>query len=419
MKITDLVPDNKNARRATPRSRQAIKESLEKLGAGRSILLDKNGAVIAGNKTLEAAKAVGLENVITVETTGDDLVAVVRTDIDLDSPEGRELAIADNRTAQFAEWDTEVLSELSAQIDLLPYFNADELKELGVELPTGVGNANAAKQEDAQLLDAADELRKKWNTALGQIWEIPSQKSHGTHRLMCGSSISQEDVALLFAGAEPVLMVTDPPYGVNYDPHWRDDVVGEFGQRQARGDGATNDDTVDWTAAWKLFPGNVAYVWHAGRFTAEVAASLQCADFEIRSQIIWAKQHFALSRGHYHWQHEPCWYATRSGSAEWCGDRTQSTLWSISSLNPAGRKEERVAHGTQKPVECMARPMRNHFTEGYEVYDPFIGSGTSLVAAEQTGRIGYGMEIEPKYVAVALERLANLGLSPKLTRERT
>ena len=235
---------------------------------------------------------------------------------------------------------------------------------------------------------------------------------------MCGSSTSPEDVALLLSDAKPKLMVSDPPYGVNYDPHWRDEVVGEFGQRRARGDGATNDDTVDWTAAWKLFPGNVAYIWHAGRFTAEVAASLQCADFEMRSQIIWAKQHFALSRGHYHWQHEPCWYATRKGSAEWCGDRTQSTLWNISSLNPAGRKEERVAHGTQKPIECMARPMRNHFVEGCEVYDPFLGSGTTLVATEQTGRIGYGMEIEPKYIAVALERLVEIGLEPRLTNAR-
>jgi len=353
--------------------------------------------------------------VIVVESRGDQLIAVQRTDLELDDPAARELAIADNRAAELGlEWNPTVLSELVSDLDLQPFFSDDELKEIGVELSTGgIGDANTGAEAETPP-DEAEQLKEKWHTAVGQLWQIPSAKT-GIHRLMCGSSTSPDDVSLLLKDARPALMVTDPPYGVNYDPHWRDEVVGEFGQRRARGDGATNDDTVDWVAAWKLFPGNVAYVWHAGRFTAEVATSLQCAEFEIRSQIIWAKQHFALSRGHYHWQHEPCWYAVREGSAGWCGDRTQSTLWNISSLNPAGRKEERVAHGTQKPIECMARPMRNHFTDGCEVYDPFLGSGTTLVAAEQTGRIGYGMEIEPKYVAVALERLANLGLTPRLT----
>lgn len=294
--IKDLIPDNKNANRGTDRGRQAVRDSLENLGAGRSILIDRKGRVIAGNKTLEGAKAAGLEDVIVIQTDGSKIVAVQRTDLELDDPVARELAVADNRTAQLGlEWDPAVLTELSSDFDLLPYFDEDELKELGVEISAGLGDANAAAEEEEQLADEADQLREKWKTAVGQIWEIPSAKSSGTHRLMCGSSTSPEDVALLLSDAKPKLMVSDPPYGVNYDPHWRDEVVGEFGQRRARGDGATNDDTVDWTAAWKLFPGNVAYIWHAGRFTAEVAASLQCADFEMRSQIIWAKQHFALS----------------------------------------------------------------------------------------------------------------------------
>jgi len=165
---------------------------------------------------------------------------------------------------------------------------------------------------------------------------------------------------------------------------------------------------MDWSDAWKLLPCSVAYVWHAGRYGVPAIESLEATGFEIRSQIIWRKTHFVISRGHYHWQHEPCWYAVRKGAkAQWIGDRSQSTVWDIALVaDDRGDK----GHGTQKPVECMARPIRNH--EG-NVADPFLGSGTSVVAAEQEGRICYGMEIAEKYVAVTLERLTTLGLEPK------
>ena len=136
------------------------------------------------------------------------------------------------------------------------------------------------------------------------------------------------------------------------------------------------------------------------------------AAFEIRSQIIWAKQHFALSRGHYHWQHEPCWYAVRQGMpAKWCGDRKQTTLWEVSNLNPFGGKtsaEGATGHGTQKPVELMRRPLLNHTSHGDLVYDPFLGSGSTLIAAEDMGRVCYGMEIDPVYVDVIVERWQKL-----------
>src|SRR5207302_6941073 len=169
--------------------------------------------------------------------------------------------------------------------------------------------------------------------------------------------------------------------------------------RQRQTGTVVNDQQVDWSAAYGLFPGDVAYVWHAGVHAAEVAVGLESAGFRIRSQIIWAKQHFALSRGNYHWQHEPCWYVVRQGrSARWCGDRKQSTLWEISNLNPFGSgKPSDIAtgHGTQKPVEVMRRPIVNHTERGELVYDPFLGSGSTLVAAEDSGRICYGIEIDP------------------------
>ena len=189
-------------------------------------------------------------------------------------------------------------------------------------------------------------------------------------------------------------MVSDPPYGVDYEPDWR----GRAGvnPNTAKMGRVTNDDRADWREAWALFPGDVAYVWHASRFTSTVQASLEASGFEIRAQIIWAKDRFALSRGHYHWQHEPCWYAVR-GTAHWKGDRSQSTLWNIPSREDRGH-----GHGTQKPVECMRRPMLNNSSPGQAVYEPFCGSGTSIIAAETIGRICHAIEISPAYVDVAM-----------------
>ena len=211
-----------------------------------------------------------------------------------------------------------------------------------------------------------------------------------------------------------MLMVTDPPYGVEYDAGWRNEAMPakndpsrwRDGQGRATGKVA-NDDRADWHDAWVLFPGDVVYVWHAGNKAGEVADGIVRAGFDIRAQIIWAKNQLVIGRGHYHPKHEPCWYAVRKGATgHWVGDRTQTTLWEIDKPH-----KSESGHSTQKPVECMARPLNNH--EG-DVYDPFLGSGTTVVAAEQTGRTCYGMELEPKYVAVTLERLAGMGLEPKL-----
>ena len=162
--------------------------------------------------------------------------------------------------------------------------------------------------------------------------------------------------------------------------------------------------------AYALFPGDVAYVWHASLHSAEVLQSLARCGFEHRAQIIWCKQHFQISRGHYHWQHEPCFYLVRKDrTAHWQGDRTQSTVWMIANRGAFGGQTEdaNTKHGTQKPVECMRRPIVNHTNPGQCVYDPFLGSGTTLIAAESIGRISLCMEIGPSYVDVAVERWQN------------
>jgi DNA modification methylase len=198
-------------------------------------------------------------------------------------------------------------------------------------------------------------------------------------------------------------MVTDPPYGVDYDPGWRkglDTVKRSLGK-------VAHDDRADWREVWSLFPGDVAYVWHSGTQSHVVADSLISKGFTIRAQIVWAKPHFAISRGHYHPQHEPCFYAVRK-TGHWAGDRKQSTVWQIANGTFQGgatkAEDAKTGHGTQKPVECMKRPIENNSTHGQAVYEPFSGSGTTIIAAEMTGRNCHAIEIDPAYIDVAVKR---------------
>jgi DNA modification methylase len=191
-------------------------------------------------------------------------------------------------------------------------------------------------------------------------------------------------------------MVTDPPYGVEYDPTWRHAAGVNNSSRRGK---VKNDERADWAEAWALFPGAIAYVWHGALHATTVAESLVREGFTIRAQIIWAKERLVIGRGDYHWQHEPCWYAVRK-KGNWTGDRKQTTLWSISSRD----QDAETVHGTQKPVECMRRPMLNNSQPGEAIYEPFLGSGTTLIAAESTGRICYATELDPLYVDVAVRR---------------
>lgn len=392
-----IKPDPRNANKGTQRGRGMLEQSLRQYGAGRSVLADKHGTLIAGNKTAEVAAELGLP-VRVIETDGRELVVVQRTDLDLEHDRAAvELGIADNRVGQVSlEWDTEVLAELGAEVDLGQWWSADELAAL-LDTPKPVADDPGAQ------VDRAEELRQKWQTERGQLWQI------GRHRLLCGDSTSTEDVARLLDGAKPLLMATDPPYGVEYDANWRNEAAdkGLIAHADRRVGVVANDDRVDWSAAYELFPGDVAYVWHAMLNATEVDVSISASGFEVRAEIVWSKPRFVISRGHYHAQHESCWYAVRrNATAHWVGDHSQTTLWEIAlDQNTAG------GHSTQKPVECMARPIRNH--EG-DVYDPFVGSGTTIVAAEQEGRAAYALDIEPRYCAVTLERLAGMGLEPRL-----
>ena len=304
----------------------------------------------------------------------------------------RALVIADNRIAENAGWDEELLraelealNELEFDLNLIGFSDA-ELDELldDVEAPALGG---AVEGEDEVPEPPAEPVSEP-----GDLWTL------GNHRLLCGDATVATDVERLLGSVKPLLMVTDPPYGVDYDPGWRNKAGAAATKRTGK---VLNDDRADWREAWALFPGDVAYVWHGALHATTVAESLIASGFGIRSQIIWAKDRLVLSRGDYHWQHEPCWYAVRkSGKGHWAGDRKQTTLWHIASRD----QDAETVHGTQKPVEAMRRPMLNNSSPGQAIYDPFMGSGTTLIAAETCGRIGLGLELNPIYVDVAVER---------------
>jgi DNA modification methylase len=387
--LADLRLDPHPANRGTARGRTQLAHSLTAYGAGRSILVDRHGTVIAGNKTLAVAQAQAVP-VRVVQTQGEALIAVQRLDLDLATDTAaRQLAIADNRVAEVGlAWDEDVLRALAAEgVELAPFWTPEEWASL-------IGDAAVDARADAVVAPAASDLPRGALFALGR------------HRVLCGDATDGADVARVLDGATPRLMATDPPYGVSYDPAWRAALLPQGGT--AIGD-VPYDDRVDWSAAYAHFPGSVAYVWHAGIHAGTAAAALTTSGFAIRAQIIWVKQHFALSRGHYHWQHEPCWYAVREGQpAHWCGGRTQSTVWEVPNLNPHGGTRDGAnavtGHGTQKPVALFVRPLQHHTVAGEAVYDPFLGSGTALLAAETTGRVCYGLDIDARYVQAAVTR---------------
>ena len=389
--LSDLTPDPKNANRGTARGRTLLAESLRVNGAGRSILTDKHGRVIAGNKTLEQARALNLP-IRVVETTGDELVVVQREDLDLvDDPRAQQLAIADNRIAEVdLDWDLDVLRHLRTEgTPLDDHWTPDELDRLLGPRPV-VG----ALSEDAVVPLRPTTIQR------GDLFQL------GAQTLLCGDATDGADVARVLRGATPRLLATDPPYGVRYDPAWRPR-AGRAG-RHAVG-AVTNDHQVDWQPALQHFQGDVAYVWHAGLHAGAVGDMLVRLGFVLRAQIIWAKPNFVLGRGNFHWQHEPCWYAVRKGRpSHWRGDRTQSTLWTVPNLNPVtgerGDENPVTGHSTQKPLRLFELPILAHTSPGEALFDPFAGSGTSLIAAEKTGRACCAIEIEPQYVQAIVDR---------------
>ena len=334
--------------------------------------------------------------------------------VNLTEDEEKEAVISYDALTSMAVADKEKLDALLRE---MPAAMDARLTEMLGEMAKKEGLYPDKEIDEGPLpqIDRAVELQGKWATERGQIWEIESKTVIGKfHRIMCGDSTQSEAVAKLCQKETPFLMVTDPPYGVKYDPEWRKKLNPSAHYSLGV---VVNDDKNDWFETWNLFKGDVAYVWHAVKGISQTEQDLEKAGFIMRNLIVWKKSTFVFGRGSYHQQFESCWYAVRKGKkSRWCGDRTQSTVWDIQNASGAGRAnlEEKTPHSTEKPLECMRKPIRNHGTKGDIIFDPFVGSGTTMVAAENLGRLCYGMEISPAYVAVILERMAEMGLEPKL-----
>ena len=373
--VAALVPYARNARTHSDAQVAQIAASIREFGFTNPVLVDAEGGVIAGHGRLLAARKLGMTEVPTLELAH------------LTPAQRRAYVLADNRLALSAGWDEDLLrielGDLQAEgFDLaLTGFDLGEIASYLADPTTGL--------TDPDDIPAVPETPV---SRTGDVWLL------GRHRLVCGDSTDPGVVERALAGVRPHLMVTDPPYGVKYDPAWRNRAGLGTTQRVGK---VENDDRADWREAWALFLGDVAYVWHGALHATTVADSLQACGFQIRAQVIWAKDRLVLGRGHYHWQHEPCWYAVRDkGTGHWVGDRKQTTLWQIASR----AQDATTVHGTQKPVECMRRPMENNSSPGQAIYEPFSGSGTTLIAAEQCGRVCRAVELSPAYVDVAVLR---------------
>jgi DNA modification methylase len=381
--IGEITPYPNNPRLHSEADLDKIGASVLAFGWTNPVLVDEEGNLIVGQARVGAAIRLKLPEIPVIVARG------------WSEEEKDAYRVADNQLAARASWDFDrlrnELQELqSADFDLgLIGFEPDQLETILASLgSSGLTDPDSVPEVSAQSV-----------TERGDIWLLAD------HRIGCGDSTSAADVEPVLMGSRPDLMVTDPPYGVDYDPSWR------ARRRVSSGNLAQgkvlNDDRADWRQAYAQFTGDAAYVWHGALHGDVVAADLAACGLLRRAQIIWVKQHFTLGLGDYHWMHETCWYVVRDGkSSHWQGDRKQTTVWEFPNNNPFGNRqhEQTWGHGTQKPIECMRRPIVNNTRPGQVIYDPFLGSGTSLIAAEMTGRICFGLELCPTYVDVIVQR---------------
>jgi DNA modification methylase len=395
--VSKFVPYCRNPRK-NDQAVERMMASINEFGFKIPILARSNGEVVDGHLRLKAARQLGITE-----------LPVVLCD-EWSPAQVKAFRLLVNRSASWAEWDSELVA-----------LELEELKAIDFDLNlTGFEPAEI----DSFLLDDSKEESADFAPAvpdqavsrLGDLWRC------GEHSVLCGDATSAEAVAYLLGERKPRLMVTDPPYGIELDSEWRDraGVNGcgaaepSYVKKRTSGHVETTisgDTRVDWSDAFGLVPSlEVAYVWHASKYTREVLDGLLRIGFLHHQQIIWNKGRAVLTRTHYWFQHEPCWYV-RKKNAPWYGTPGEnSTIWESPSPKfiMGGSDEAKFDHPTQKPAALMRRPILNHTLRGELVYEPFLGSGTTLAAAELTGRVCCGLEIDPKYVDVTIKRWQQL-----------
>jgi DNA modification methylase len=401
--IERFVPYGRNPRK-NDAAVDRMCSSITEFGFKVAMLARSNGTVIDGHLRLKAARKLG------TWPGGDTTSIPVILCDEWSEAQVKAFRLMVNRSVTWADWDDDLLAlelkELNeADFDLsLTGFDTKELDDL------------LADPEDDAAADAAPPLPANPVSQPGDLWLC------GPHRVLCADCTSSDAVAKLLGVRKPQLMVTDPPYGISLDSEWRDraglngcgPAEASYMKKRTAGHNETTisgDTRADWSEAFELVPSlQIAYVWHASIFTREVLDGLMRIGFLYPQQIIWNKKRTVLTRTHYWYQHEPCWYV-RKKNAPWFGKAGEnSTVWDSASPKfiMGGSDEEKFDHPTQKPVDLMRRPILNHLKRGELVFEPFLGSGTTLAAAELTERVCVGIELDPKYVDVVLQRWQTL-----------
>jgi len=371
LKISDLTPDDKNYNKGSEFGNSLIEKSLRKFGAGRSILLDKNNRIIAGNKTIENAGAIGLDDIIVVETTGNQIVAVKRMDIDLDSKQGRELALADNASAKAnINWDFETIN-----FD----WNETEIKEWGLEIPDF--EVLEAEEDDFAVPDGGTET----DIVLGDLFEI------GEHRLLCGDSTDSDQVAKLMNGQKADMVFTDPPYGINAVS--KSGVLKESYGVDILGDSNTNAACDAFSLIYSLYPNATHIWWGANHYSLD--AKLPNA----KCWLTWDKQ-----EKNNHIDQADCELAWTNINSP---ARIFHHLWA--GFRRDSEKGEKRVHPTQKPIQLISEILQ-HFkkVKSELILDLFLGSGSTMAASHQLKRKCFGMELDPKYCQVIVDRMKKL-----------
>jgi DNA modification methylase len=386
-----LIPDPRNARRHGERNVILIAEALKDVGAARSIVVDETGTVLAGNATIAAAGQAGLSRVRIIDADGSELIAVRRTGL---TPEQKQrLALYDNRTAELAEWDTEVLAGLADEIDLSALWDTDELSDL-------LGQEGPAVELLGDL-DAVPEPPEEPVTQSGDLWLL------GKHRLLCGDATDPTDVERLMVGQRASCLWTDPPYGVDYVGKTSDALT----IANDRADGLEGLLIAAFgTMTPHLTDGAAFYIAHpAGPLAQVFAQVITTLGWRLRQTLVWVKDSLVLGHADYHYRHEPLLFGylpgsgrRGRGSAGWYGDDAQDTVFEIP------RPKASPDHPTSKPVALVTAHLTNSTRRGELVLDPFGGSGTTLIACEHLGRVGRMLELDPRYCDVSVRRWEEL-----------
>ena len=360
--INDLQNDHKNARKRTDRSSKLIKESLQKFGAARSIVIDENNRILAGNGTIAGAKAAGIKNLKVIETDGNEIIAVKRTGLSEDEKVG--LALADNRTSDLSEWDLNMLEELSQEHDLNPWFDNDDLKEL-------LGETEILPAEGLTDPDDVPEVPEEPITKEGDLYIL------GNHRLLCGDSTNIQHVEKLMNGNKVDAIITDPPYGLGIDGQKKSICANPKHNRKAHEFRGWDNKRPDKNIFNYILSFNVPTVIWGGNYFADM---------------------LPVSRGWIYWSKGQDGLTMSDGELAWTN--LNKVLRSIT-LNRSILKGS--VHPTQKPVELIIFCL-NYLKSDKILLDLYAGSGTTLIAAERTNRHAYLMELDPKYCDVIVKR---------------